>query len=66
MTAIAAAELGYRVSVFCPEKDPPAAQVANSLVSADYNNKAELDNFAAKVCCDTYYIIFDVHNSNFA
>lgn len=49
MTAISAAELGYRVSVFCPEKDPPAAQVSNDLITADYNNKTELDNFASKV-----------------
>lgn len=54
MTAVAAAQLGYRVHVFCPEKDPPAAQVANELISADYSDRAALDKFAAGVDVVTY------------
>jgi phosphoribosylaminoimidazole carboxylase (NCAIR synthetase) len=49
MTAIAAAQLGYRVHVFCPEKDPPAAQVANQLITANYSDQAALDTFASQV-----------------
>lgn len=49
MTALAAAELGYRVIVLCPEADPPAAQVANETIQADYSDRNALDRFAAAV-----------------
>lgn len=49
MTALSAAELGYRVHLFCPEKDPPTAQVANQVTTADYLDKAAMDSFAASV-----------------
>lgn len=49
MTAIAAAEMGYRVAILCPEADPPAADVAAETYRADYMDFAALDRFAARV-----------------
>jgi 5-(carboxyamino)imidazole ribonucleotide synthase len=49
MTALAAAELGYRVHVFTPEKDSPCAQVCDQATIADYGNLAALDTFAHAV-----------------
>ncbi len=49
MTAIAAAEMGYRVHIFCPEKDPPAGHVTNLVTIADYGDKKSLDAFAKSV-----------------
>ena len=49
MTALAAAELGYRVHVFTPETDSPCAQVSAMATVADYGNTAALDTFARAV-----------------
>jgi 5-(carboxyamino)imidazole ribonucleotide synthase len=49
MMAIAAAELGYRCHVFCPELDSPAAQVSAAATIADYTDPAALQAFAAAV-----------------
>ncbi|MFZ5609362.1 MAG: 5-(carboxyamino)imidazole ribonucleotide synthase [Pseudomonadota bacterium] len=54
MLAIAAAQLGYRTHVLCPDRDPPAAQVANHHTQAGYGETAALDAFAAGVDCATY------------
>ncbi|MBL8688302.1 MAG: 5-(carboxyamino)imidazole ribonucleotide synthase [Rhodospirillaceae bacterium] len=49
MTALAAAELGYRVHVFTPEKDSPCQQVTDRATVADYNDTTALDAFAKAV-----------------
>ena len=49
MLALAAARLGYRTHVFCPERDSPAAEVAAAATVADYGDECALDRFAAAV-----------------
>lgn len=49
MLALAAAPLGYRCHVFCPESDSPAAQVAAATTVAAYDDVEALDRFAAQV-----------------
>lgn len=49
MTALAAARLGYRCHVFTPERDSPCAQVSDGETVADYEDRAALDAFAARV-----------------
>ena len=47
MAAMAAARLGYRVHVYCPEEDGPAAQVAAAATTAPYDDERALGRFAA-------------------
>ncbi|MBM3572430.1 MAG: 5-(carboxyamino)imidazole ribonucleotide synthase [Alphaproteobacteria bacterium] len=54
MTALAAADLGYRVHVFCPEADNPTAQVSAAATFAAYDDEAALARFAAAVDVVTY------------
>ena len=54
MTALAAARLGYRCHILCPEPDSPAAQVAARATVAPYEDEAALDRFAASVDVITY------------
>ena len=54
MAALAAARLGYRVHVFCPEPDSPAALVAAATTVADYTDRAALEAFAAAVDVVTF------------
>ena len=49
MLALAAARLGYRAHVFCPDADAPALQVAAAATVAEYADGAALDRFAAAV-----------------
>lgn len=49
MTALAAANLGYKTHIFCPEKNPPAGQVATHTTIAPYENKKALDAFMKSV-----------------
>lgn len=49
MMALAAARLGYRVHVYCPEDDSPAAQVSAAATVAGWDDEAALDQFAAAV-----------------
>ena len=53
MLAMAAAQLGYRCHVYCPEKDCPASQVAAAHTAAAYDDMAALDRFAAQVAVAT-------------
>jgi 5-(carboxyamino)imidazole ribonucleotide synthase len=53
MLAMAAAQLGYRCHIYCPEKDCPAAQVAAAHTAAGYDDMAALDRFAAQVAVAT-------------
>lgn len=54
MFAMAAARLGYRVSVYSPESDCPAAHVSANLVCADYTDEAAVRRFADSVDAVTY------------
>ncbi len=54
MLALAAAAVGYRVHVFAPEAEQPAADVAAFATRADYADSAALDAFAAAVDVVTY------------
>ena len=49
MIAVAAARLGYRCHVYCPEKDAPAAEVAARATCAGYGDEAALAAFARAV-----------------
>ncbi len=49
MTVLAAAALGYRCHVFCPEPDSPAKQVSADGTTAGYDDRAALARFAAAV-----------------
>jgi len=54
MAALAAARLGYRVHVFTPEADSPAAQVAARTTQAAYDDRAALESFADAVDVVTF------------
>ena len=54
MLAIAAASLGYRCHVYCPENNPPACHVSYDLTTAEYKNNDALDLFSKSVDIVTY------------
>ncbi len=54
MTAMAAARLGYRTHIFCPEADPPAGQVTPLVTRADYGDRDALARFARSVDVVTF------------
>ena len=54
MTALAAAAMGYRCHVLCPDTGSPAAEVAGAASLADYDDRAALDRFATWVDVITY------------
>jgi len=54
MLAVGASRLGYRVHIFSPEAESPAAQVASASTVADYGDDAALDAFASSVDVVTY------------
>jgi 5-(carboxyamino)imidazole ribonucleotide synthase len=54
MSALAAAQLGYRCHVFAPEPDGPAMQVAAARTVAAYEDAAALAAFAAAVDVVTF------------
>ena len=54
MSAMAAARLGIKTHIFCPETDAPAAQVAAHTFVADYTDKAALKKFAQSVDVISY------------
>jgi len=54
MLAIAAAELGFRTHIFCPDEACPAAQVANDFTLAAYDDDKALEAFAGTVDVATY------------
>lgn len=54
MLAIAAARLGLRTHVYCPDKDSPAFEVASQHTIAPYEDEAALRAFAACVEVVTY------------
>ncbi len=54
MAAVAAARLGYRVHVFTPEHDSPAAQVSAAVTEAEWSDTEALARFAAAVDVVTF------------
>lgn len=54
MLAVAAAKLGFRVHVYCPDPKSPAAVVAAEFTQADYDDDAALRAFAEAVDVVTY------------
>jgi 5-(carboxyamino)imidazole ribonucleotide synthase len=54
MFAQAAQQLGYRVHVYAPEADPPAARVADFHTVAAYDDRAAVARFARSVAAVTY------------
>lgn len=54
MTALAAAQLGLRTVIYCPEPDSPAFQVSDAHVCAAYDDRDALARFAAMAQVVTY------------
>ncbi len=54
MMALAAANLGLKVRILCPEADSPAFQVADSHICAPYDDEAALARFADGIAVATY------------
>lgn len=54
MLAMAAARLGFRSHIYCPDADRPAADVAAACSAAPYDDEASLAAFAAAVSVVTY------------
>jgi 5-(carboxyamino)imidazole ribonucleotide synthase len=54
MLAMAAARLGFKCHVLCPEPASPAFEVVRRVTEADYADKAALDRFADDVDIITY------------
>jgi 5-(carboxyamino)imidazole ribonucleotide synthase len=54
MLALAAAPLGYRCHIYCPEENPPAGQVAQATTTAAYDDDDALRRFAGAVDVVTY------------
>jgi len=54
MTALAAASLGYRCHIFCPEHDSPAMQVTAASTVAPYEDETALARFADAVDIVTF------------
>lgn len=54
MTAVAAAELGYRVHVFTPEADSPATHVSTQVTTAAYDDQDAVEAFGQSVDVVTF------------
>jgi 5-(carboxyamino)imidazole ribonucleotide synthase len=54
MTALAAAALGYKSHIYCPDRSGPAKQVTAFSTTAPYEDQAELANFADAVDVITF------------
>lgn len=54
MTAVAAAELGYRVHVFTPETNSPTEQVCENAFVAPYGDEAAIEAFGKSVDVITF------------
>jgi 5-(carboxyamino)imidazole ribonucleotide synthase len=54
MTALAAAQLGYRCHIFADEPDSPAAQVCGAATVAEFSDREALEGFAGAVDIITF------------
>ena len=57
MFAIAAAELGYRVAVFCEDENSPAAQVSQTVCVGDMHDQGAVTRFTEQ--CDVITLEFE-------
>ena len=49
MLATAAADLGFNINIYCPDRDCPAAQVANKMVLGNYDDDKNLVAFVKNI-----------------
>ena len=54
MLATAAADLGFNINIYCPDRDCPAAQVASKMVFGNYDENEKVVAFARDVDVLTY------------
>ncbi|MCK8482817.1 5-(carboxyamino)imidazole ribonucleotide synthase [Aliiroseovarius sp. S2029] len=54
MLSVAASRLGFRIHIYEPGANPPAGHVADRVTTADYDDIAALEQFAASVDVITY------------
>lgn len=54
MLCVAAARLGYRTHVYCPEPDAPASHVATQTTTAGYEDEGALGTFADAIDVATF------------
>jgi 5-(carboxyamino)imidazole ribonucleotide synthase len=54
MLALAAAKLGLKCHIFCPDPQSPAFEVVRRVTLADYSDESALDRFAREVDVVTY------------
>lgn len=54
MLCLAAARLGLRCHIYCPQRDQPASRVAAASTVADYQDRAALEAFASRTDVVTY------------
>ena len=54
MICVAAANLGYKTHIYCPDKGSPAFQVTTEYTMCSYTDKKGLAAFAAKCDVITY------------
>ena len=54
MMSIAAAQLGYKCHIYCPDEDNPAKQVSEKATHASYEDFDALEKFAKEVDVVTY------------
>lgn len=63
MTALAAANLGYKVHIYTDQENSPASHVADRTTTASYENKEKLAEFAQRVDIVTFEFENIPHNS---
>ena len=54
MTALAAATLGYKCHIFCPENESPASLISNAATIAPYDDQNSLEVFANTIDVATF------------
>ena len=54
MLALAAAQLGYKLHIYAPDRTPPAAEVANRFTRGQFDNSDALARFASEIDVATF------------
>ena len=54
MLCMAAAQLGIKTVIFCPDHEPPAAQVAHRHIQAAYDDQTALREFCSLITVATF------------
>ena len=60
MLSLAAANLGYKTTIFDPDVNCPAAEVSHKVISAQFDNQNEMSKF----CNSVSFITFEFENIN--